>query len=91
MPKKLSACVPEPLLLAILFLIAAAAPAENAPKHTYQTVRVADGIVAFIASESNTGIVSGNASPSSATMAFSSWTPPASLRTRVKSSPKSSK
>jgi len=34
--------------------------AENAPKHTYQTVRVADGIVAFIASESNTGIVSGN-------------------------------
>jgi cyclase len=34
--------------------------AENAPKHTYQTVHVADGVVAFIASESNTGIVSGN-------------------------------
>lgn len=34
--------------------------AENAPKHTYETVRIADGIVAFIASESNTGIVSGN-------------------------------
>jgi cyclase len=34
--------------------------AENATKYTYQTVRVADGIVAFIASESNTGIVSGN-------------------------------
>lgn len=34
--------------------------AENAPKHTYQTVRVADGIVTFIASESNTGVVSGN-------------------------------
>jgi cyclase len=34
--------------------------AENAPKHTYQTVRIGDGIVAFIASESNTDIVSGN-------------------------------
>jgi cyclase len=41
-------------------LLVSAVPAENAPKHTYQTVRVADGIVAFIASESNTGIVSGN-------------------------------
>jgi cyclase len=30
------------------------------PRHTYQTVQVARGIVAFIASESNTGIVSGN-------------------------------
>jgi cyclase len=34
--------------------------AENAPKHSYQTVRVADGIVAFVASESNTDVVSGN-------------------------------
>jgi cyclase len=34
--------------------------AENARKHTYQTVRVADGISAFVASESNTGVVSGN-------------------------------
>jgi cyclase len=42
------------------FVFVSAATAENAPKHTYQTVRVADGIVAFIASESNTGIVSGN-------------------------------
>jgi cyclase len=33
---------------------------ENAPKHTYRTVRLANGIVAFIASESNTGVVSGN-------------------------------
>lgn len=37
-----------------------ASRAANASKHTYQTVRVADGVVAFIASESNTGIVSGN-------------------------------
>jgi cyclase len=42
------------------FLLVSAVPAENAPKHTYQTVRVADGIVAFIASESNTDVVSGN-------------------------------
>jgi cyclase len=34
--------------------------AENARKHTYETVRVAERVVAFIASESNTGIVSGN-------------------------------
>jgi len=34
--------------------------AENAPKHTYETVRIGDGIAAFIASESNTDIVSGN-------------------------------
>jgi glyoxylase-like metal-dependent hydrolase (beta-lactamase superfamily II) len=33
---------------------------ENAPRHTYQTVRLVNGIVAFIASESNTGVVSGN-------------------------------
>jgi glyoxylase-like metal-dependent hydrolase (beta-lactamase superfamily II) len=33
---------------------------ENAPKHTYETVRIAEGITAFIASESNTDIVSGN-------------------------------
>ena len=36
------------------------ANAENAPSHTFQTVKVAEGIVAFLASESNTGIVSGN-------------------------------
>lgn len=42
------------------FLLPSRLLAENAPKHTYQTVRVADGVVAFIASESNTGIVSGN-------------------------------
>jgi cyclase len=42
------------------YVFVSAAQAVNAPKHTYQTVRVADGIVAFIASESNTGIVSGN-------------------------------
>ena len=44
----------------VCFLVVSAIRAENAPTHTYQTVRVADGIVAFIASESNTGIVSGN-------------------------------
>jgi cyclase len=46
--------------VAFTCLLASAVGAENAPKHTYQTVHVADGIVAFIASESNTGIVSGN-------------------------------
>lgn len=30
--------------------------AENAPKHTCETVRIGDGIAAFIASESNTDI-----------------------------------
>jgi cyclase len=44
----------------VLLLIPLSSRAENAPKHTYETVRVADGIVAFVASESNTGIVSGN-------------------------------
>jgi len=47
-------------ILAFACLITPQARAENASKHTYETVRVADGIVAFIASESNTGIVSGN-------------------------------
>jgi cyclase len=47
-------------IVALTSLSAPRARAENAPKHTYQTVHVADGIVAFIASESNTGIVSGN-------------------------------
>lgn len=46
-------------VVACLFLCPATR-SENAPKHTFQTVHVADGIVAFIASESNTGIVSGN-------------------------------
>jgi cyclase len=56
MPSKAFACA-----VAVMFcLIVSSSRAENAPKHTYQTVRVADGIVAFIASESNTGIVSGN-------------------------------
>jgi cyclase len=41
-------------------LVASQARAENAARHTYQTVQVADGVVAFIASESNTDIVSGN-------------------------------
>ena len=51
-----------PFLCPLLAIVFALAPArgENAPKHTYQTVRVSEGIVAFIASESNTGIVSGN-------------------------------
>jgi cyclase len=48
------------LLAALLGLIGVSTHAENAPKHSYQTVHVADGIVAFVASESNTGIVSGN-------------------------------
>jgi len=48
------------VLAAIASLLSSSTRAENAPKHTYQSVRVADGIVAFIASESNTGIVSGN-------------------------------
>jgi cyclase len=56
MPTRTSAAI----LLLCSLLMASAASAENAPKHTYQTVRVADGVVAFIASESNTGIVSGN-------------------------------
>jgi cyclase len=47
-------------LAAILVSAVTVGRAENALKHTYQTVRVAEGIVAFIASESNTGIVSGN-------------------------------
>ena len=34
--------------------------AGNATAHTFETVKVADGIVAFVASESNTDIVSGN-------------------------------
>jgi cyclase len=34
--------------------------AETAAKSTYQTVRISEGITAFIASESNTGVVSGN-------------------------------
>lgn len=56
MLKRLSAAIPVLCFL----LIASQARAENAPKHTYQTVQVASGVVAFIASESNTGIVSGN-------------------------------
>lgn len=32
----------------------------NAPKHTYETVRVAEGITAFIASEPDTDVVNGN-------------------------------
>jgi cyclase len=48
-------------IAALCFLMTASRTrAENGPKHTYQTVQVADGVVAFIASESNTGIVSGN-------------------------------
>jgi cyclase len=47
-------------VLGILLFAFCPCRAENAPKHTYETVRIADGIVAFIASESNTGIVSGN-------------------------------
>lgn len=46
--------------IAVLCVFLPLANAENAPKHTYQAVNVADGIVAFIASESNTGVVSGN-------------------------------
>jgi len=46
--------------IALLCVLMPLARAENAPKHTYQAVNVADGIVAFIASESNTGVVSGN-------------------------------
>jgi cyclase len=46
--------------LAILFVTLSPAAAQTSAHHTYQTVRIADGIVAFIASESNTGIVSGN-------------------------------
>lgn len=45
---------------ALLCLLPALVRAENAPTHTFQAVTVAEGIVAFIASESNTGIVSGN-------------------------------
>ena len=47
-------------LAAIFTSAGIASRAENAPKHSYQTVRIAEGVVAFIASESNTGIVSGN-------------------------------
>jgi cyclase len=47
-------------LSASLSLLVSPCFAVNAPKHTFETVRVVDGIVAFIASESNTGIVSGN-------------------------------
>jgi cyclase len=50
-------------LLTVVALLAfgnSACRSENAPKHTYQTVHVGDGIVAFIASESNTDVVSGN-------------------------------
>jgi cyclase len=47
-------------ILVLFCLVASSLRAENAPKHTYQTVHVADGIFAFVASESNTGIVSGN-------------------------------
>jgi cyclase len=56
MLKRISAAVPALSFL----LMASQARAENAPQHTYQTVQVATGVVAFIASESNTGIVSGN-------------------------------
>jgi len=46
--------------LALLSSFAPTGLGTNAPSHTYQAVNVADGIVAFIASESNTGVVSGN-------------------------------
>jgi len=45
---------------AVVALSAGPAVARAPELHTFQTVRVADGIVAFIASESNNGIVSGN-------------------------------
>jgi glyoxylase-like metal-dependent hydrolase (beta-lactamase superfamily II) len=49
-----------PLLALALCLIPSRAGAENAPKHTFEKVRVAEGIVAFISSESDTDVVSGN-------------------------------
>lgn len=56
--------MPSKFLVAAMVLLFLVRPlslqAENAPKHTYQTVHVAEGVVAYIASESNTGIVSGN-------------------------------
>jgi cyclase len=56
MLKKISAQIPF-----LFFLLTAShAQAENAATHTYHTVPVASGVVAFIASESNTDIVSGN-------------------------------
>jgi cyclase len=56
MLKKLSAQIPV-----LCFLLTAPhAYAENAASHTYHTVQVGNGVVAFIASESNTDIVSGN-------------------------------
>ena len=50
------------LLAAAAFLGLAVFPAsaQTSTFHTYQSVKVADGIQAFIASESNNGIVSGN-------------------------------
>jgi cyclase len=48
------------VLAVLLSLGVTAGRPENAPKHTYPSVPVADGIVAFIASESNTDVVSGN-------------------------------
>jgi len=56
MLKKVFAHIPVLCFL----LIASQAHAKNGPNHTYHTVQVADGVVAFIASESNTDIVSGN-------------------------------
>src|SRR5580704_17202170 len=56
MLKKISAQIS----LLCFSLVASQTRAENAAAHTYHTVQVANGVVAFIASESNTDIVSGN-------------------------------
>jgi cyclase len=47
-------------VVAILGWVTSSATAQSSASPAFQTVRVADGVVAFIASESNTGIVSGN-------------------------------
>lgn len=46
--------------VALLCLPMLPTSAQTSGAHTYQTVNIADGVVAFIASESNNGIVSGN-------------------------------
>lgn len=47
-------------IAAFLFLFILSTSAQTSTFHTYQTVQVADGVIAFVASESNNGIVSGN-------------------------------
>jgi hypothetical protein len=79
------------VLAALLPLTLSSSWSENARKHTYQTARLADGISAFIASESNTDVVSDNCVAIAGDDGVLAVARPISLPTRDKSSPKSSR